>query len=88
MQFAALLTNVQVTPAGTTTQAAISGEIRGGPPGGSVILQASSDLGKADAWEDIGTIQLDAGGNVVFSQVPRSSQCGTEGRFLPRESSP
>ena len=66
---AALLTNVQITPAGATTQAAISGEIRGGPPGGSVILQASSDLGKADAWEDIGMIQLDAGGNVVFSPV-------------------
>jgi hypothetical protein len=79
---AQLLSNHHITPAGSSTLAAISGEIRGGPPGGSVILQASADLGENDAWEDIGTISLDEAGNADFGPITDPHSAGLENDFF------
>jgi hypothetical protein len=64
-----LLRDVVIRPATAIGSASISGSIIGGPPGASVVLQASSDLGKADPWEDIGTISLDSNGNASFGPI-------------------
>jgi hypothetical protein len=77
-----LLSNPNITPAGGSAPATISGEIRGGPPGWSVILQASCDLGKTDAWEDIGTISLDESGNADFGPISDPHSIGLETDFF------
>jgi fluoride ion exporter CrcB/FEX len=64
-----LLRDVVIRPATAIGSASISGSIIGGPPGASVVLQASSDLGKTDPWEDIGTISLDSNGNASFGPI-------------------
>ncbi len=63
-----LLQNVSITPGGVNS-AAISGLIQGGAPGGQVILQASTDMGVSDPWQDISTITLDSNGNKSFGPI-------------------
>jgi hypothetical protein len=77
-----LLHQPQFTPAGVDTLASIAGQIRGGPPGGTVVMQASADLGVGDAWEDIGTIQLDASGNATFGPIHDPHSTGLRQNFF------
>lgn len=71
-----------VARAGPSRNASISGTVRGGP-NGTVTLQASSDLGLSDPWEDIGeTIGLDATGNATFGPVSDPNSSGFTGDFF------
>ncbi len=76
-----LLRNVTITPAGAGLPA-ISGLIQGGPPSGSVILQASTDLGKSDPWRDLSTIMLDASGSQSFGPVLDPQGAGLKRDFF------
>ena len=61
--------------------ARLSGTIRG-MPGGSVILQASADLGISDPWEDVATIPLDATGTAVFARIEDLNSIGLARDFF------
>jgi hypothetical protein len=58
-----------IIPAGLTTPAAIVGVITGGPPGATVIVQSSSDLGRLDPWADLATLTLDPSGTAFLGPV-------------------
>ncbi len=77
VDMARLLQNVSITRSGD--QFYISGQVQGGPPSGTTFLQASSDLGVGDPWENIAAIPLDENGNQVFGPVE-----DTGGTGLPR----
>ncbi|WP_367871654.1 hypothetical protein [Luteolibacter sp. Populi] len=47
----------------------ISGSVSGGASLGTVFLQASSDMGRTDAWQNIATIPLNAAGQATFGPV-------------------
>ncbi len=79
---AELLQQAVCIPAGGSTLASIAGQIRGGPPGGTVVIQAAADLGADDAWEDIGTIQLDASGNATFGPIQDPHSVGLRQDFF------
>jgi hypothetical protein len=61
-----LLSNITISPAGPGTPAGIAGSISDGPANGSVVLEASTDLGQLDQWEQIAIIPLSAGGSATF----------------------
>jgi hypothetical protein len=65
-----------ITPAGVNTGAAFSADVTG-PPGSSVFLEASTDLGRSDPWQVIGQIQLNASGSGRFNAVPDPSTAGS-----------
>lgn len=76
-----LLKNVIIIPAGAGSPS-ISGLILGGPPSGSVILQASTDLGISDAWRDLSVIQLDESGGQTFGPIQDPQGAGLKRDFF------
>jgi len=60
------LATVTLVRASQVAPATIAGTIKDGPANGSVVLEASTDLGRLDAWETIATIPLDANGRATF----------------------
>ncbi|MEI6675598.1 MAG: HYR domain-containing protein [Verrucomicrobiota bacterium] len=70
-----------IVTAGPSRTASVSGTLRGGP-NGSVKLQASSDLGLTDPWEDIGTVVLDASGNATFGPIQDPHSIGLSKDFF------
>lgn len=82
-----VLSNVTVTPAGPTTKARISATVSGGTPGASATMQASSDLGLTDPWEDLATLLLDGSGSAHFTLVEDPNSIGLARDFF-RVSSP
>jgi hypothetical protein len=77
-----LLTQVVVRPPQATVAASVAGEIRGGPPGGTVTIQASSDLGVSDSWRDIGAVVLDDSGNAFFGPFEDPTSIGLAHDFF------
>jgi hypothetical protein len=69
-----------IIPASATEQAKFSAAVTG-PPGAVVILEASTDLGVADAWEEIHRITLDANGNGAFSEIEDQKSLGAAANF-------
>jgi hypothetical protein len=82
VNMANLLKNVTITPAAGTGAPTISGMIQGGPPGGQVILQASTDLGISGPWRDLSVIQLDVSGNQTFGPIPDPGGSGLKWDFF------
>jgi hypothetical protein len=64
-----------ITPAGVTTGAAFSADVTG-PPGSTVFLEASTDLGKSDPWQVIGQVILNGSGSGSFNAVPDPDTAG------------
>jgi len=67
--------------AGPSTPASLAGTLHG-TPGGSVILQASSDLGVLDAWQNIGTVVIGAGGFTTFAPISDPGSTGGKRDFF------
>jgi hypothetical protein len=64
-----------ITPAGASTGAAFSADVTG-PPGSTVFLEASTDLGKSDPWQVIGQVILNGSGSGSFNAVPDPDTAG------------
>ena len=47
-----------------------------GPAGRTVFLEASTDLGKSDAWQGIGQTVLEGSGNGTFNALPDPGTAG------------
>lgn len=71
-----------LVPAGPFAPASIAGTLTGGTPRGTVIVQASSDLGRLDPWEDIGTITLDSNGNATLGPLADPNSTGLPRNFF------
>ena len=65
-----------ITPAGVSSGATFTADVTG-PPGSSVLLEASTDLGQSDPWQVIGQILLNASGSGRFNAVPDPSTAGS-----------
>ena len=79
------LSDLVITPAGVTGSgilAEISASISGGQANGSVLLEASTDLGVLDSWEVIQTIPLDASGAATISNVTDPDSSGAARNFF------
>ncbi len=64
-----------ITPAGASTGATFSANVTG-PPGSTVRLEASTDLGKSDPWQVIGQVILNGSGSGSFNAVPDPDTAG------------
>lgn len=64
-----VLSNLSITPAGSSSLSSISATISGGPADTTIFLEASSDLGQLDPWETIKSILLDANGAATISNA-------------------
>ncbi|RYD19431.1 MAG: hypothetical protein EOP88_19010, partial [Verrucomicrobiaceae bacterium] len=79
------LSNLVITPAGAAgsgTFASISATVSGGQADGSVLLEASTDLGVLDPWEVIQTIPLNASGAATLSNVTDPDSSGAKRNFF------
>ncbi|RYD42801.1 MAG: hypothetical protein EOP85_10810, partial [Verrucomicrobiaceae bacterium] len=79
------LSNLVITPAGAAgsgTFAGISATISGGQANGSVLLEASTDLGVLDPWEVIRTIPLDASGAATITNATDPNSSGARRNFF------
>ncbi|RYD39970.1 MAG: hypothetical protein EOP85_15045, partial [Verrucomicrobiaceae bacterium] len=79
------LSNLVITPAGAAgsgTFAGISATVSGGPANGSVLLEASTDLGELDPWDVIQTIPLDASGAATLNNVTDPNSSGAKRNFF------
>jgi hypothetical protein len=68
-----------IFPTGTTPY--FSGVANGATPGASAILQASTDLGANDPWQDLMTVTVNANGSASYVDVPDPSATGSPNNF-------
>jgi hypothetical protein len=74
------LTNHKVTfPAGNTPR--FTGILHGASPLATATLQSSTDLGIADAWEDLASLPVNVNGSASFTDVPDPSAAGSPRNF-------
>ncbi len=64
------LSQVVIIPASAGTPPSFTGVVTGGPPNGTVWLQASLDVGVAYPWTNIATTALDNLGSATFTNIP------------------
>lgn len=79
------LSNLVITPAGASGPGVFSGisaTISGGQANGSVLLEASTDLGVLDPWEVIRTIPLNASGAATLNNVTDPNSGGAKRNFF------
>ena len=70
-----------IIPATPDSPARFSGSVQG-PAGATVAVEFSTDLGEMDAWQEIGRITLDAGGNGVITDMADPGSIGSTRDFL------
>lgn len=66
-------------PTGTTPY--FTGVVNGLAPSASARLQASTDLGRNDPWQDLITVQANTSGSLSFLNVPDPSATGSPWNF-------
>jgi hypothetical protein len=76
------LTSFTLVPASSTTGAVFSGDLSG-PPGATVIIEGSRDLGESDLWTEVTRVTLDAAGQGTVSPTPAPGSIGAA-RFFVR----
>jgi len=69
-----------IIPATATEPAKFSAAVTG-PPGATVKLEASIDLGLTDEWDVIGQITLDGAGEGAFTEVEDAGSTGEPTNF-------
>lgn len=67
-----VLSEATIHPGDDVTPPSISGKLTGGTPNGVAVAEASTDLGIADPWSPLGTVEFDANGEATFNSFPAS----------------
>ncbi len=74
-------TNVVIVPATSTLPATLTATVTGAPSA-TVVLEASIDLGQANAWTTIHTFSLNASGQATVTNIPHTGAANTSRDFF------
>lgn len=77
-----VLGNVVIVPATLGLPARLSATVSGGVAGAVIGVQASTDLGFADPWLEIGSITLDSNGSAAISDLSDPGSVGASHDFF------
>jgi hypothetical protein len=56
--------------------------VLGGAPGALIGIEAATDLGLTDPWEEIGTVPLDSTGTATISELSAPGSVGAAANFF------
>ena len=77
-----VLEDVVVVPATALLPARLSGMVSGGAAGAEIGVEASTDLGFADPWVEIGSVTLDSNGSAAIDDLSDSGSVGAVSNFF------
>lgn len=77
-----VLGNVVLIPATAELPARMSATLSGGAAGAMIGIEASTDLGFADPWVEIGAVTLDSNGSATISNLPDPGSVGVGRNFF------